>query len=158
MIDLEEREHGVLARLRDLRTNETKEIFATYVVGADGAASTVRRLLNIPMSGKPLLNYTTHVLFRSEELPKLHDKGEAYRFIFIGPEGTWPTITSVNGNDLWRMQLIGSKDKRSAGTDEIRAALLRAVGRDFDYSIIDVMPGRGANSLPNPTGPAVPSS
>jgi 2-polyprenyl-6-methoxyphenol hydroxylase-like FAD-dependent oxidoreductase len=140
LIDLEEREHDVLAQLRDLRTNQTQEISAGYVVGADGAASTVRRLLNISMSGKPLLNYTTHVLFRSEELPKLHDKGQAYRFIFIGPEGTWLTITSVNGDDVWRMQLIGTKDKRAADTGEIRAALLRAAGRDFDYSIIDVMP------------------
>ena len=140
LIGINEREHDVLAQLRDLRTDEIREISAGYVVGADGAASTVRRLLNISMSGKPLLNYTTHVLFRSQELSKLHDKGQAYRFIFIGPEGTWLTITSVNGDDLWRMQLIGTKDKRAASTDEIKASLTRAAGRDFDYSIVDVMP------------------
>lgn len=140
LLNLEERQHNVLAHLRDMRTNQERTVSAKYVVGADGGASTVRQLLGIPMSGRGLLNYTTHVLFQSMELSRLHDKGDAYRFIFIGPEGTWLTITSVNGDDLWRMQLIGTKERRGATHAEINSALIRAAGRMFDYTVVDVMP------------------
>ena len=137
---LEESEHEVRAQVRNLQTGQSETIVARYVVGCDGAASTVRRHLGIGMSGKPLLNYTTHVLFRSREFAKLHNKGDAYRFIFVGPEGTWLTITSVNGDDLWRMQMIGTQEKKTATGDEIHAALFRAAGCEFACQIVDVMP------------------
>ena len=49
------------------------------------------------MSGTPALTYATNVLFRCADFPSLHRMGKAYRFIFIGPEGTWLTIVAVNG-------------------------------------------------------------
>ena len=140
LVGLEEREDSVLAQVHDLATGKADVIAARYVVGCDGAGSTVRRLLGITMSGKQLLNYTTHVLFRSSEFATLHDKGEAYRFIFLGLEGTWLTITSVNGADLWRMQMIGTREKKAATSEEIRAALFRAAGCEFAYDAVDVMP------------------
>ena len=51
----------------------------------------------LTMSGNPALTYTTNVILRCENFPELHDKGRGYRFIFIGPEGTWLTIVAVNG-------------------------------------------------------------
>ena len=140
LVDLEQRDDDVLATVRNVNDGKVNSIVARYVVGCDGASSTVRRLLGIGMSGKELLNYTTHVLFRSTEFATLHDKGEAYRFIFVGPEGTWLTITSVNGADLWRMQMIGTKEKKAATGEEIRAALFRAAGCELAYSVVDVMP------------------
>ena len=69
----------------------------------------------------------------------LHDKGLGYRFIFIGPEGTWLTIVAVNGGDRFRMSIVGSPQKINHSDDDIRAALKRAMGRDFDYEILSVM-------------------
>jgi 2-polyprenyl-6-methoxyphenol hydroxylase-like FAD-dependent oxidoreductase len=130
---------GVTAQLRDAATGATREISADYLVGADGGASLVRERAGITMSGNPALTYTTNVMFRCADFPALHDKGRAYRFIFIGPQGTWLTIVAINGDDRFRMSIVGSADKVTHSEADIRAALRRAVGRDFDYEILSVM-------------------
>jgi 2-polyprenyl-6-methoxyphenol hydroxylase-like FAD-dependent oxidoreductase len=114
-------------------------IIAQYMVGADGGASTVREALGIKMNGNPALTYTTNVMFRCTDFPTLHDKGKAYRFIFIGPEGVWLTIVAVNGGDRFRMSIVGTPQKIEHGEADIRAALRRAMGCDFDYEILSVM-------------------
>src|SRR5262245_8779815 len=70
-------------------------IAAQYIAGCDGARSRVRETLGIGMSGTPALTHTTNVIFRCPHLVSLHDKGEAYRFIILGPEGTWSTIVAI---------------------------------------------------------------
>ena len=56
----------------------------------------------------------------------MHDKRKGYRFIFIGPEGTWLTIVAINGGDRFRMSIVGSADKVIHTEADIRAALRRA--------------------------------
>ena len=56
-------------------------------------------------------------------MPSLHDKGKGYRFIFIGPEGTWLTIVAINGGDRFRMSIVGSPEKVNHSEADIRAAL-----------------------------------
>jgi hypothetical protein len=129
----------VTATLRDTRTGATRTLSAIYLIGADGGASTVREAAGIAMSGTPALTYTTNVLFRCADLPALHRMGKAYRFIFIGPEGTWLTIVAVNGGDRFRMSIVGTPDKVNHSEADIAAALTRAMGRDFDYEILSVM-------------------
>ena len=130
---------GVQATLRDTRTGATRTLTADYLVGADGGASTVREGAGIGMSGNPALTYTTNVLFRCADFPALHRMGKAYRFIFIGPEGTWLTIVAVNGGDRFRMSIVGTPDKVNHSEADIRSALGRAMGREFDYEILSVM-------------------
>src|SRR3954454_21073125 len=130
---------GVRAEVRDTLSGYTETIEADYLVGTDGGASTVREQLGIGMSGTPTLTYTTNVIFRCPDFPALHDKGLGYRFIFIGPEGTWLTIVAVNGSDRFRMSIVGTPEKINHSDDDIRAALKRAMGRDFDYEILSVM-------------------
>jgi 2-polyprenyl-6-methoxyphenol hydroxylase-like FAD-dependent oxidoreductase len=130
---------GVQATLRDSRTGATRTLTADYLVGADGGASTVREGAGIGMSGNPALTYATNVLFRCADFPALHRMGKAYRFIFIGPEGTWLTIVAVNGGDRFRMSIVGTPDQVNHSEADIRAALRRAMGKDFDYEILSVM-------------------
>jgi hypothetical protein len=110
------------------------------MAGCDGARSLVREALGLAMLGKPVLTYTTNVIFRCPHLVSLHDKGKAYRHIFIGPEGTWSTIVAINGRDEWRFSLIGGEEQREHTVEEIHAAIRRAVGCDFDYEIVSVLP------------------
>ena len=140
LVRFTDRGDGVEAVLRDLESGEEQTITAAYLVGTDGGSSAVRGALGIRMTGRPVLTYTTNVIFRCPELAELHDKGKAYRFIFIGPEGTWLTIVAINGRDRWRMSLVGTEDKKVVSEDEIRALILKAMGRPFDFEIESVMP------------------
>ncbi|MES1975616.1 MAG: FAD-dependent oxidoreductase [Pseudomonadota bacterium] len=140
LIDFVEHADGVTATLRDLEKNEEVEVECDYLVGTDGGASFVRQHAGINMTGQPVLTHTVNIIFRTADLPSLHDKGRAYRFIFIGPEGTWLTIVAINGKDRWRMSIVGDSEKREYGEEEIRALIVRAVGRPFDFEIESIMP------------------
>lgn len=115
-------------------------IESDYLVGTDGAASTVRRLLDIPMSGNPALTYTTNAIFRCPGFNHLHDKGEFYRFIVIRPEGTFATIVAIDGRDRFRFSMIGSEDKRTCTEEEIGAAIVTAFGKPFDFEVLSILP------------------
>ena len=136
-VALKENKDEVIATVKS--GGKTETIAAQYVVGTDGGASTVREALGIGMSGNPALTYTTNVMFRCPDFHTLHDKGKGYRFIFIGPEGVWLTIVAVNGADRFRMSIVGTPQKIEHSEADIRAALKRAMGRDFDYEILSVM-------------------
>jgi 2-polyprenyl-6-methoxyphenol hydroxylase-like FAD-dependent oxidoreductase len=140
LVDLDEGEAGVTAKLRNPETGVEEIVSADYLVGTDGAASVVREKLGIAMLGESVLTYTTNVIFRCRDLPSLHDKGKAYRFIFIGREGTWLTIVAIDGADRWRMSIIGDKSKRQVPESEIRELIVRAMGKPFEFEIESVMP------------------
>jgi 2-polyprenyl-6-methoxyphenol hydroxylase-like FAD-dependent oxidoreductase len=130
----------VTAEVEDVESGRRYEIAARYIAGCDGARSRVRETLGISMSGNPALTHTTNVIFRCPHLVSLHDKGEAYRFIILEPEGTWSTIVAINGRDQWRFSIIRGPQDRELTPDEIHAAIRRAVGVDFDYEILTVVP------------------
>ncbi len=134
----EQNDSGVAARVAIAAREEIIE--AKYLVGTDGAASSVRRLSDIRMSGNPALTYTTNAIFRCPGFNHLHDKGEFYRFIIIRPEGTFATIVAIDGRDRFRFSIVGSEEKRSYSDEEVRAAIVTAFGRPFDFEILSIMP------------------
>ena len=135
-----EESDGVRALLKRAGSGGTEEVWADYLVGTDGGGSLVRRMAEIGMSGQPVLTYATNIIFRCTDLPSLHDKGMAYRFIFIGPEGTWLTIVAIDGADRWRMSVVGTPEKQTFSEAEIHALIRRAMGKDFEYEIQAIVP------------------
>lgn len=140
LVAFEDRGDEVMATVRDLRTGNERQIIASYLIGCDGASSQVRETLGIAMSGNPVLTQTTNVVFRARNLERLFDVRPAYRFIFIGPEGTWCTLVAINGRDEWRFSFIGEANKATLDENDMRAAIVRAVGREFDFEILSMMP------------------
>jgi 2-polyprenyl-6-methoxyphenol hydroxylase-like FAD-dependent oxidoreductase len=140
LVEIDQHDDFVEARLRRVDTGEEEVVSADFLVGCDGASSRVREIMGTTMSGKGALTYTTNVIFRSAELPRLHDKGLVYRFIVIGPEGTWATLVAINGGDRWRLSIIGDDQPRTLDGAEIDAAVKRVVGTEFGYEILSVVP------------------
>ncbi len=132
---------GVTVDVEDLESGRKYQIRTQYLVGCDGANSKLRELAGIEMLGNPALTYTTNVIFRCDGFEKLHDKAPGYRYIFIGPNGTWATVVAINGRDQWRFSIIGNAvDRRALSEAEIRDYINRAVGVEFDYEILSVLP------------------
>ncbi|MDF8334904.1 FAD-dependent monooxygenase [Novosphingobium cyanobacteriorum] len=140
LVDFEETDSGVLATVRNLVSGETWQVRADYMLGCDGGASPVRTKLGITLSGNALLTNTTNIIFRSDELgPLIEIAPHAYRYIFIGPEGTWATIVCIDGRNTWRFSFVGSADKPALTEAEAADGIRRAVGRDFSFEIISSM-------------------
>jgi 2-polyprenyl-6-methoxyphenol hydroxylase-like FAD-dependent oxidoreductase len=136
---------GVTAIVKDGQSGLTKEITARFLVGCDGAKSRVRTQLNIGMSGRGLLSYTTNVIFRCSNFNQLHNKSPGYRYMFVGPHGTWATIVAINGKDQWRMSIIGNAhEKRNYTEHELRAFAHQALGQEFEMEILSVLPWQRA--------------
>lgn len=138
-LELSQDGEGVTAQVRDEQTQRTFEIRARYLVGADGGRSPVREQLGIGMTGRGLLTHTTNVIFRSPDLDALHHIRPGYRYIFVGPEGTWATLVAINGHDQWRMSIIGSKEPRTYTEDELRELAHRAMGKPFPLEILSIL-------------------
>ena len=138
LVDFTQNAEGVLAEVLDRATGRREQIAAAYLVGCDGAAGTVGRLLGIEMDGSGVLTDTTNLIVRAPNLVGLHDKGECYRFIILSPEeGTWATLVAIDGWDRWRMSIVRSRPGGLAPA-EIDAAVRRAVGTDFDFEVLSV--------------------
>jgi 2-polyprenyl-6-methoxyphenol hydroxylase-like FAD-dependent oxidoreductase len=139
---LEEQADGVRVELRDTRTGESFERQAPYVVGCDGAASDVRECLGIPFEGETL-DYSVSALVRIEHLEDYHPLGRAERFMFVGPNGTWANLTSVDLLSLWRFTALGAQDKLDLDSLDLSDDLRRAFGRDdIPFEILRNVPWR----------------
>jgi 2-polyprenyl-6-methoxyphenol hydroxylase-like FAD-dependent oxidoreductase len=140
LVGLRQGAEGVEAEVEDVAGGAPSIIRARYIAACDGASSTVRKLLNIPMHGKPVLTHTTNIIFRCEDLPALHDKKQGYRFIFVGAEGVWATIVAINGRERWRMSIVGSAKQKPLSAEDVHAAIRRAYGGAFHYEILSAEP------------------
>lgn len=127
---------GITATLRDRQSGRAETVRARYLVGCDGFDSTVRKLLGIEIRGEPHIDWSMTIYLRMPDLACYHDKEKAFRYVFVGPEGTWSFLSIVDGKDLWRLQLVGiNKDKLESA--DIPAVVRRCMGRDVPYTIED---------------------
>jgi 2-polyprenyl-6-methoxyphenol hydroxylase-like FAD-dependent oxidoreductase len=127
---------GVTASLRDQSSRRTETVRAGYLVGCDGFASTVREALGIAIRGEPHIDWSMTIYLRIPDLCAYHDKGKAFRYVFVGPEGTWSFLSIVDGKDLWRLQLVDIDERRLQSAD-IAALVRRCMGREVPYTIED---------------------
>ena len=77
---------GLTAHLRELETGRTWTVRSRYMVGADGARSTVREAIGARMQGNSpgLKNYS--IIFRAPELAGRHGHGEAFMYWLVNPD------------------------------------------------------------------------
>ncbi len=133
---------GVTATLTDLKSGKSQSIRSQYLVACDGAASGIRSALGIAFDGKQL-DYSVSAMIRVPTLEKYHDKGKCERFLFVGPQGTWANLTAVDGNELWRLTLVGSEDKLDPARLDIDGIIRQSFGRDdIPYQVLRVVPWR----------------
>ena len=138
----------VTAMVRDVASNETTEIHASYLIACDGYSSTVRNALGIEMRGNPKLSYSMSVLVRMPELLRYCHYGEAERHILIGPEGSWGIWTAIDGRELWRLTLLGIAEKLDLSQFDAAAWVRRALGRDdAPFEVLSLLPWRRSEMI-----------
>jgi 2-polyprenyl-6-methoxyphenol hydroxylase-like FAD-dependent oxidoreductase len=124
---------GVTAELHDLESGKRETITADYLVGCDGAGSTVRETLGIALYGKGTLSYPLHLYFRAPNLLARCGREPGVYFLAMDRNGLWANIRIVDPvNGLWRLMVLDSDGKRTPQTVDRDALLLRAVGRPIE--------------------------
>lgn len=132
----------VEAEVRDIRADRVMRVQAQYLVACDGVMSSVRDALGIGMTGKPRLSYSLGVTVRIPDFLRHCHYGAAERFIFLGPEGTWGNLTTVDGRDLWRLTVLGTEDKLDLDNFDAKLWMRRALGRDAAFEVVAMLPWR----------------
>lgn len=126
----------VVAELHDIASGKHEQVRARYMVACDGFSSPVRKALGIAMSGVPFINRSVNIMLRTPDLSDIHQKGNAGRYVLIGPEGPWASLTPADGT-RWRLMIHGEQEDEPLNIDAA-AEVRRAAGRDFDFEILSI--------------------
>ncbi len=124
---------SVVADVVDRSSGEAYQIECEYLVGCDGFTSAVRTSLNIPMSGRGVVDHSLNYMFRSAEFNEFGVIGHSKRYVMVGDKGTWATVMAVNGKDLWRLTFYGANEQ-DVNSIDVDAAM-RKIGGDFAYEL-----------------------
>jgi len=126
---------GVTARLRDLTRDETVEARADYLVGADGARSTVRGLIGARMTGSYGLSRNYNIVFRAPGLAQAHQHGQAIMYWQINAEV--PSVTGpMDKDDIWFFMPTQLPPHVKVSLEEAPTLIARATGIDLPYQAL----------------------
>jgi 2-polyprenyl-6-methoxyphenol hydroxylase-like FAD-dependent oxidoreductase len=126
---------GVDAEILDLAGGGTERIAAAYLVGADGARSTVRKQLGIPMRGEHAFARNCGYVIRAPGLARLHALGEAVMYWIINP--ACPSIIGpMDRDDLWFFGWLALPEHVDPATLDPKDLVRRATGLDFPFEVL----------------------
>ncbi|GAA3083794.1 FAD-dependent monooxygenase [Streptosporangium carneum] len=145
---IEQDENGVLAQVEDVRTGEVSAVRADYLVGADGAGSSVRQALGVSRSGRGTVFNALSIYFRAPELEEiLADRPFILCYATAG--GTMTGLSRLHGRDPWLAAPVYRPDLGESPadfTDDRCVEIVRtASGRpDMRVEIVAKVPWEGS--------------
>ncbi|WP_206243664.1 FAD-dependent monooxygenase [Novosphingobium terrae] len=126
---------GVRLRIRDVARGEERAITADYLIGADGARSSVREHMGATMQGTHGLSRNYNTIFRAPGLAQAHGHGPGIMFWQLNSEVP-SLIGPMDDDDRWFfMPTLVGKDV-TYSQDEVRDLIRRSTGIDMDYEIL----------------------
>jgi len=139
----EQDDTAVTATLVDRASGAQERIKAQYAIAADGAQSTVRQQLGVPMLGQENVYDSVNILLNADLRPWTADRPAA--LYFIEQPKMRGTFLTINGIDRWGFlvnSLAAYGYKASDFTVERSAELVRTAAgvADLDVKILGVVP------------------
>jgi 2-polyprenyl-6-methoxyphenol hydroxylase-like FAD-dependent oxidoreductase len=124
---------GVRAEIVDLPTDRRERLDADYLVGCDGANSTVRQTLGIALTGRGVLDRSLNLFFRAPDLPDRCGKRPATTFIAIDRGGLWAILRAIDpANAMWRLMVLGTDAHQTLESIDRDALIRRALGQPIE--------------------------
>lgn len=142
-LDYVETDTGLRVTARDLQTGESAVWQASYLIAADGAGSSVRRVSGIDMRGPSTLAVMANEYWKAD-LSSIRGAANtaAFRVVPKNPELPMASVLNTNGKDRWLslIQIGIDKDERPGPrTDEevIRLARIHTGIPNLDVEVIN---------------------
>lgn len=134
-LDFEQDEGSVRVRIRDAISGEERVVEADYLIGADGARSSVRDQIGAKMIGIYGLSRNYNTIFRAPGLAEAHPHGPAIMYWQINADVP-SLIGPMDEGDLWYFMPIGLKPGVSFNPAEAVDAIKRSTGIDLPYEVL----------------------
>jgi 2-polyprenyl-6-methoxyphenol hydroxylase-like FAD-dependent oxidoreductase len=126
---------GVQAVVRDTARNQTFAVKSDYLVGADGARSTVRAAIGARMAGDYGLSRNYNVVFRAPGLAAAHKHGPAVMYWQVNRDA--PSVMGpMDAGDIWFFMPTGLPEGVKLAQDEVPALIRKATGIALDYEVL----------------------
>jgi putative polyketide hydroxylase len=147
MTELEQDAQGVTATVIDHRSKQKRRVWTRYVIGADGAHSRVRELVDIGMVGSAIPGFVVNILFRADLTPWI--EGRSINVCFIRNLEVRGALARLPQPDLWYFQESRlppeTPSPADCAPDRCREVLRKAIGvGDLEVEIIRAVPWSSA--------------
>jgi 2-polyprenyl-6-methoxyphenol hydroxylase-like FAD-dependent oxidoreductase len=129
-----ESEQGVVATLTELATGRREEVAAQYLIGSDGANSTVRAGLGIGMAGRGTLGEAVGLYFKAPALGARLGTRPGVMYWVLAP-GCGGVIYTIDGRDEWVFNRYFAPGE-AASTEDPIALIQRAVGEALAIELL----------------------
>lgn len=131
----EQDDAGVLVHLHDTATGASDTLEAAYLVGADGARSSVRDAIGASMVGTYGLSRNYNIIFRAPELSRLHRHGPGIMYWQINEEVP-SLIGPMDTDDLWFFMPTAVSEDTVLSKEDAADLIRRSTGIDTDYEVL----------------------
>jgi 2-polyprenyl-6-methoxyphenol hydroxylase-like FAD-dependent oxidoreductase len=137
LVDFDQDEHGVNARIVDRGTNKEETVHASYLVAADGGGGKTREALGIERHGPGVLQHWMNVIFDTDLNPVLD--GRPITSVFLTDiNGTF--VPRDEGRWLMAVQYVPEQGQHAEDftAEYCRELIFRGAGRsDFKAEVVD---------------------
>lgn len=113
----------------------TLEIKARYLIGADGARSTIRDLIGAKMEGRYGLSHAYNIIFRAPGLAKAHAHGPAAIYWQMSRDG-FSAIGPMDRNDTWFFAPAGVPEGHRISNEDAAKMIRERTGIDTPIEIL----------------------
>lgn len=142
-VDYSETPQGVKVTVRDLMTGETSEWDASYLIAADGAGSSVRRVSGLEMRGPSTMAVMANEYWKAD-LSAIRGAANtaAFRVVPKDPNVPMASVLNTNGRDRWLSLIkIGVDRDERAGertdAEVVRLARIHTGLPNLDVQVIN---------------------
>lgn len=91
---------GVVSRLKDVTSGAEREVSSAYLIGADGARSSVREAIGAKMEGEGAFSRNYNIIFRAPDLASRHAHGPAIMYWMVN-EDVPSLLGPMDSAGLW---------------------------------------------------------
>lgn len=135
LLSFEQDGEGVRARVRTLEDRREHDIACAYLIGADGARSTVRELIGARMSGSRGIGRHYNVIFKAPGLHRAHQHGPAIMYWQVNP--AVPSVLGpMDNEDRWFFFPVRPPEGVKLTDDEMPDLVRKATGVNVPVTVL----------------------